>query len=46
MVEADTLQRIPGAALGTVRHGPGQVLWGEPARARALLEAPDPGPLA
>ena len=46
MVETDTLQRIPGAALGTVRHGPGQVLWGEPARARALLEAPDPGPLA
>ena len=46
MVDADTLQRIPGAALGTVRHGPGQVLWGEPARARALLEPPDPGLLA
>ena len=45
MVDADTLQRSPGAALGTVRHGPGQVLWGEPARARALLETPHPGSL-
>ena len=37
MVETDALQRIPGAALGTVRHQGGTVLWGEPHRAVALL---------
>ena len=40
MVPSETLQRIPGAGPGTVRHRGGEVLWAEPARARALLEAP------
>ena len=40
MVASETLQRIPGAGPGTVRHRGGEVLWAEPARARALLEAP------
>ncbi len=37
MVPAEDLQRIPGAAAGTVRHRGGAVLWAEPARALALL---------
>jgi len=39
MVPAEELQRIPGAAPGTVRHGGGEILWGVPDRARHLLEA-------
>jgi predicted ribosome quality control (RQC) complex YloA/Tae2 family protein len=38
MVPTEDLQRIPGAAAGTVRHRGGTVLWAEPARAAALLE--------
>jgi predicted ribosome quality control (RQC) complex YloA/Tae2 family protein len=38
MVPAEDLQRIPGAAAGTVRHRGGEILWGEPDRARLLLE--------
>jgi predicted ribosome quality control (RQC) complex YloA/Tae2 family protein len=38
MVPTEDLQRIPGAAAGTVRHRGGSVLWAEPARAAALLE--------
>ena len=37
MVDAGTLQRIPGAEPGTVRHRGGDVLWGEPERALPLL---------
>lgn len=37
MVPAESLQRIAGAGPGTVRHGGGTVLWGEPGRAQALL---------
>ena len=37
MVPTEDLQRIPEAAPGTVRHRGGQVLWGEPQRAAALL---------
>ena len=40
MVPTDDLQRIPAAAPGTVRHRGGEVLWGEPSRAVAALEAP------
>jgi predicted ribosome quality control (RQC) complex YloA/Tae2 family protein len=40
MVPTDDLQRLPGAAAGTVRHRGGVILWGEPERARALLERP------
>lgn len=39
MVPTEELQRIPGAAAGTVRHRGGTVLWGEPGRALALLGA-------
>ena len=38
MVPTEDLQRIAGAAAGTVRHRGGSVLWAEPARATALLE--------
>ncbi len=38
MVPTDQLQRIPGAAAGTVRHHGGEILWGEPERARLLLQ--------
>ena len=38
MVPTEDLQRIAGAAAGTVRHRGGTVLWAEPARAAALLE--------
>jgi len=44
MVAAESLQRIPGQPPGTVRHGAAEVLWGEPARALALLTAPAPAP--
>ena len=37
MVPTEELQRIPGAAPGTVRHRGGSVLWGEPQRALSLL---------
>ncbi len=37
MVPTEELQRIPGAAPGTVRHRGGSVLWGEPPRALSLL---------
>ena len=37
MVPSEELQRIPGAAPGTVRHRGGSVLWGEPQRALSLL---------
>lgn len=38
MLPAESLQRIPAAEPGTVRHRGGEVLWGEPERAQALLE--------
>ncbi|MEB3170790.1 MAG: NFACT RNA binding domain-containing protein, partial [Synechococcaceae cyanobacterium] len=41
MVAVEELQRIPGAAPGTVRHRGGTVLWAEPERALALLVAPN-----
>ena len=37
MVPVEQLQRIPGMGPGLVRHGGGDVLWGEPDRAVALL---------
>ena len=37
MVAAETLQRIAGAGAGTVRHGSGEILWGEPKRGLRLL---------
>lgn len=40
MVPTEELQRIPGAAPGTVRHRGGTVLWGEPQRALSLLPEP------
>ncbi|MCP9809225.1 NFACT family protein [Cyanobium sp. HWJ4-Hawea] len=42
MVPTSDLQRIPGAAEGTVRHRQGEVLWGEPDRALSLLAAGQP----
>jgi predicted ribosome quality control (RQC) complex YloA/Tae2 family protein len=42
MVPVDELQRIPGAAPGTVRHRGGTVLWGVPERALSLLAAQQP----
>ena len=42
MVAVDALQRIPGAAPGTVRHRGGSVLWGVPERALSLLGARQP----
>jgi predicted ribosome quality control (RQC) complex YloA/Tae2 family protein len=38
MVAAETLQRIAGAGAGTVRHGSGEILWGEPERGLRLLQ--------
>ncbi len=47
MVAAESLQRIPGAEPGTVRHRGGEILWGQPQRALELLrrqsEAQDNG---
>ena len=37
MVPCEDLQRIPGAAPGTVRHRGGAVIWAEPGRASTLL---------
>ncbi|TVS06726.1 MAG: DUF814 domain-containing protein [Cyanobium sp. PLM2.Bin73] len=42
MVPVEQLQRIPGAAPGTVRHRGGEVLWGEPERALRLLPPRQP----
>ncbi|MFM7456939.1 MAG: NFACT RNA binding domain-containing protein, partial [Vulcanococcus sp.] len=42
MVAADSLQRIPGAGPGTVRHRGGELLWADPQRAAALLAAAAP----
>ncbi|MFO8238850.1 MAG: NFACT RNA binding domain-containing protein [Prochlorococcaceae cyanobacterium] len=42
MVPVEQLQRIPGAAPGTVRHRGGEVLWGEPQRAVRLLSTRQP----
>jgi hypothetical protein len=42
MVPVEDLQRIPGAAPGTVRHRGGEVIWGEPERALNLLAAGQP----
>jgi predicted ribosome quality control (RQC) complex YloA/Tae2 family protein len=39
MVPVEALQRLPGAEAGTVRHRGGQILWGQPERARTLLVA-------
>ena len=45
MVAAETLQRIPGAEPGTVRHRGGEILWGQPQRAQELLRNQNgPGP--
>jgi predicted ribosome quality control (RQC) complex YloA/Tae2 family protein len=40
MVPTEDLQRLPGAAAGTVRHRGGKVVWGEPSRALSLLGRP------
>jgi hypothetical protein len=42
MVPTDSLQRIPGAGAGTVRHRGGELLWAQPQRATALLQADAP----
>jgi len=42
MVPIEALQRIPGAAPGTVRHRQAEQLWGEPERALSLLAAQQP----
>jgi predicted ribosome quality control (RQC) complex YloA/Tae2 family protein len=42
MAPVEDLQRIPGAAPGTVRHRGGTVLWGEPDRALSLLPPQQP----
>jgi predicted ribosome quality control (RQC) complex YloA/Tae2 family protein len=39
MVPTEGLQRLPGSAAGTVRHRGGEILWGQPERARLLLGA-------
>ena len=43
MVPTEDLQRIPGAAPGTVRHRGGAILWGRPQRALDLLDPPTLG---
>ncbi|MFM7640875.1 MAG: NFACT family protein [Cyanobium sp.] len=40
MVPTEALQRLPGSTAGTVRHRGGEILWGQPERARRLLGAP------
>ena len=40
MVASESLQRIPGAGPGTVRHRGGEVIWAEPARGSLLLTTP------
>ena len=42
MVPVEQLQRIPGMEAGLVRHGGGELLWGEPDRALALLPSLKP----
>ncbi|WP_172820834.1 NFACT family protein [Cyanobium sp. NIES-981] len=42
MAPTDQLQRIPGAAPGTVRHRSAEVMWGNPERALTLLAAQQP----
>jgi predicted ribosome quality control (RQC) complex YloA/Tae2 family protein len=42
MVPIEALQRIPGAAPGTVRHRQAEQLWGEPERALSLMAAQQP----
>ena len=42
MVPIEALQRIPGAAPGTVRHRQAEQLWGEPERALSLIAAQQP----
>ena len=44
MVPVETLQRIPGAVAGTVRHKGGEILWGEPQRALSLVPRASAGP--
>ncbi len=44
MVPTDQLQRIPGAGLGTVRHGQAEIRWGDPQRAKECLLAPNLNP--
>ncbi|MFZ9752760.1 MAG: Rqc2 family fibronectin-binding protein [Cyanobium sp.] len=44
MVPIETLQRIPGEPPGTVRHGPAELLWGEPDRVAPLLASLGSGP--
>jgi predicted ribosome quality control (RQC) complex YloA/Tae2 family protein len=44
MVPTDQLQRIPGAAPGTVRHGQAEIRWGDPQRAEQRLLAPSLSP--
>ena len=44
MVQTDQLQRVPGAAPGTVRHGQAEIRWGEPQRAEQRLLAPSLSP--
>lgn len=39
MVPIEALQKLPGGGPGTVRHRGGEILWGQPDRARALLAA-------
>ena len=46
MVATDQLQRIAGAAPGTVRHSGGEVRWGDPLRAEARLKRRDTPTLA
>jgi predicted ribosome quality control (RQC) complex YloA/Tae2 family protein len=40
MVPTEDLQRLPGAAAGTVRHRGGELFWGEPPWALSLLQEP------
>lgn len=46
MVPTEGLQRIPGAEPGTVRHRGGELLWGVPQRALALLHGAGLDPAA